>query len=256
MVPQEIRQRVHNEIKRCIDVASSYYGREFNIPSYDFNLKGTTGGRAWPTENRMEFNATFLLNHTEEYIARTVPHEVAHIIDRAVYGYEYTRRGKVIRHGTNWKSVMRVLGVKDLTRCHSYDVTPAQQKVKSKFHYKCKGCGADLYLGPVRHRKHKNNKYWHSKCGKHSGELVFVGSLGQVTYSEARQGKKGKIPTAPKRTKPIDPNSKKAKAIRLYKWNTHLTPKDLVELFMSELNMSLAGARTYLNICRKEVKVI
>lgn len=248
IVSKEIEQRVRNEIQRCIDVAKKHYNREFAFPTYDFSVRGNTAGYARPSTNHLMFNAIFLNNHTDQFITRTVVHEVAHLIDRAVNGYEYTRSGKRIVHGNNWKNVMRVLGAKDITRCHNYDTSKSQTKVKNKFHYQCQKCGAGIFLGPVRHRnQQQRSQYRHARCG---GSLDFVKKLGQVTYHEARNGKKEQHP---KQTKQPKSNSKKAQALLLYKLNSHISTKAMIQLFMSELNMTVAGARTYVSNCRNEI---
>lgn len=94
-------------------------------------------------------NADFLENETEDFLARTVPHELAHIIDEMLWGMQYTRNGRRILHGATWKKIMRDLDLDDSTY-HSYDVSKSS-RVRS-FIWKNRK-GEEMVLGPIRHKK-------------------------------------------------------------------------------------------------------
>ncbi len=83
----------------------SLYGRAFELPSIEWNLRGSFAGRADGRNNRMRLNPVLLCENTEDFIKQTVPHEVAHLANRTVHGPH------VRPHGPEWKSMMRALGL-------------------------------------------------------------------------------------------------------------------------------------------------
>jgi SprT protein len=89
----------------------------------------------------------------------TIPHEVAHIFQRAVSPYERS-------HGPIWQSLMRKIGLQPI-RCHSYDTTVSARyesftyictcrkhhiskivhnKILKGKQYKCKSCKSYITL--------------------------------------------------------------------------------------------------------------
>ena len=107
----------------------SYYGDSpFKKVDYVFDLKGKTAGIANAGKNKIRYNLDIARENREHFLLSTVPHEVAHIIQRRLYPCSKP-------HGIEWRAVMRKLGISNPSRCHSYAVTPA--KIHKKFEYKC-----------------------------------------------------------------------------------------------------------------------
>lgn len=123
----------NEKIREGIALAEKHFGRSFPIPKIEFNLRGRAAGRAHYSENLIRLNTHLFRENENEFIARTVPHELAHLIAYQVFGREGTG------HGHNWRFVCRVLGMTDVTRCHHYkNVIPARiRKKMPRFAFLC-----------------------------------------------------------------------------------------------------------------------
>ena len=242
-----LHQRVLARITDCLELASKAYSVDFDFPTVDYNCRGNTAGKAYCLQNRVSFNRILFEENVDHFIQQTVAHEVAHIVTRIVYG------PRVRSHGREWKTVMMLFGI-PADRCHDYDTTNSQVKIKNKYEYVCKDCGHTLFLGPVRHRKAQrfammgSNAYCHPKCKyrANKGRLTFKQALGQVTYDEARSGKnnfrlnnKAKTPKTPRA------GSKAERALELVRIHYGHDRDAIVSLIIEKLNMSKAGATTY-----------
>ena len=106
------------KLKQTFDKAAFVFGRAFAIPRVTFDLRGKVAGTADCTTNHIRLNDVLLSENGGDFIEKTIPHEAAHLIARAIYG-----RG-IRSHGVEWKGVMRRLGLVP-TRCHTYDTTNA-----------------------------------------------------------------------------------------------------------------------------------
>lgn len=184
-VPAAVKARVEAKIAECLATANKHYkpSLPFKTPTIKYEVRGTVGGYAIPLDWKVDFNSVFLMENLDHFIDNTVPHEVAHLIDYAVHGVQRIGYGyKRSSHGGTWKSIMYLFGC-DPSRCHQYDTRNAQVKKKTKYHYICQGCKKDIFMGPVRHKKHKiTGGYFHCR----GSLLVYQKPMGQVTYSEAR----------------------------------------------------------------------
>ena len=60
-------------------------------------------------------------------------------------------------------------------------------------------------------------------------------------------------PVAPKATAGAKTGSKKDRTLAIYRNSTSLTRKYVIEMFVVELDMSLARASTYYAMCKKEL---
>ena len=111
--------------------ASEHFNIYGEMPEIRFNIKGNRiAGNANSGKNIIRYNMGIIEKNYEEFISRTVAHEVAHIIQHKIlYGSQ--------AHGTEWKRVMRFFGV-PAKRCHNYDVSevPSYRKAQ-KFSHTC-----------------------------------------------------------------------------------------------------------------------
>jgi len=120
-----------------------------------FNLRGQTAGMVRYRGGKIKdlrLNLDILNNpkHTDDFIAQTVPHEWAHVIQRVKHGHRDAYGRRIKPHGYEWKRIMRELGV-EVKRCHSYEVTKAR-KVRTVA-YQCDKCGKTHDFTLVRHNK-------------------------------------------------------------------------------------------------------
>jgi SprT protein len=150
-------------LKECLKVKANIYYKmalehytileEVKPLNFTFDLKGRTAGRAWYATNTIQINLQLARDNFNDFMEQTIPHEVAHIIARKVYGT------LIKPHGRQWKSVMLFFGCNP-ARCHDYD-TQAARKTKRYF-YNCE-CGKKLYL------KRKTAAYINNGNGNGSG---------------------------------------------------------------------------------------
>lgn len=200
-VTPQVKERVAKKVNECVNKANLYFGRTYTIPPIHYDVRGTNGG--YHQSGAVHFNPTLLMENVEIFMERTVPHEVAHHIDTLngdnarpvrdvnrvfndVMSGRRPRRAKRSIHGPSWEKICRIFGMTDIERCHKYDVSNAQVKIKNKFEYKCGGCSQAIFMSSVRHNKFRQGRstYWCSKCGRDRGSLTLVRNLGQKTHGE------------------------------------------------------------------------
>lgn len=94
----------------------------------EFGLCGLTAGTALYKRSGnhvIDLNIEGLQKFEHEMLNETIPHEIAHLVVRAVHGYR--KNGKKVQpHGKEFKAVCRVLGCSEETY-HSMDLTPARK---------------------------------------------------------------------------------------------------------------------------------
>jgi SprT protein len=124
-----------------------------------FDLKGAASGQAFRKNGQcvVRFNLAIAKENIEEFLVRTVPHELAHIL-------QFIHRPRVRPHGPEWQSFCRILIGKTIPRCHSYEVAHLKRKVeRKKYLYSC-GCRT-IHLSSVKHgRIQKGVRYSCVKC--------------------------------------------------------------------------------------------
>lgn len=122
LLSPELRTKVEAVIEASFKTCEKHYKQKFTRPEVRYNIRNTNGGEAWYQRNLIRLNLTFLVENEEKFLATTVPHEVAHLVARAVYTSKPHNGKKVRPHGSEWKEVMGVLGVEPKTK-HTYDIT-------------------------------------------------------------------------------------------------------------------------------------
>jgi SprT protein len=154
---QQLHALVENRITNLLEVAKSKFGIIMDKPTIVYNLKGTKAGTA-SIQNVIRLNPVLLEQNVDEFIQRTVAHELAHILSYKLYG--------TLAHDKYWKRVMVSFGVEP-SRCHSYDVSNVQRAKHIKtFIYKCK-CKEHI-ITSIRHNKIVKNGTKYSCCHCHT----------------------------------------------------------------------------------------
>lgn len=131
-----------------------------SAPDIRFDLRGRSAGQfRLDAQGRasIRYNPLLLSRYGEEFLRRTVPHEVAHYL-------AYRLHGRQIRpHGREWQALMRALGA-DPSRCHDYDVSDLCARRLRYFTYHC-GC-SEHRLSSIRHHKvSAGARYRCRRCG-------------------------------------------------------------------------------------------
>ena len=142
---EELKLKVESKILETLILAQEIYNREFEIPAIGYRDIGRVAGLAWLRENRVEFSKTLLLENADKFIARTVPHEIAHLICFKLYP-------GASGHGREWKSIMSRLGLEP-SRCHSYDTSSVSNTRPRPFVYVCRCVGHEFKLTRNIHNK-------------------------------------------------------------------------------------------------------
>lgn len=247
-----IQKRVNAKLAKGIKLAEASYKTKFNMPTVRYDVRGTTAGLAFPGRWLVRFNAVLLTENVEDFLGRTVPHELAHLLTDRLYpramntGVTYSggrfRRRKRSVHGWEWQSVMRTLGISDPTRCHNYDVTNARVK-KQRFQvmYRCTRCETVFPVGPKSHRRLQINpkSLWHRSC---KGALLVLATTTPVATMTAPKPQQSKVPAT---------GTKMERALALFRANPTEARLNMIEMFVRELGMTNAGASTYYYNCKK-----
>lgn len=255
IVTREIKDRVEAKLRESIALAESHYGQSFKFPSVIYTKRGRVAGtadiRAW----EVNFNATLLMENIEDFIARTVPHEMAHLIDYQLNpsNFEGGWGRKRSVHGPTWKRIMTIIGAEN-SRCHSYDTTNSRVKKgrQNKHVYVCKTCGKEMKLGAQRHRKMQTGtRYWMRGCGRHAG-YNYVGVEGAVRQPLPVAADRPTI-VPPANPTNVPTGSKLEKCRALYRDHRGASRQGMIELFMRHADCTKAGAATYYAKIKKEM---
>lgn len=137
----ELQKKIEDRIRECLDIAQKVYPKHAKkfakLPTIMYNIKNTFGGLAY-TGGDMDYtirlNLIFCFENEAEFIKQTVGHEAAHLICDRVFGTFKEVDGKRVKirpHGTEWKEVMKHLGLVP-HRTHVYDITSLDLQPKKR----------------------------------------------------------------------------------------------------------------------------
>ena len=131
-----LKAQVIKKIEWCIAKYKQEFVDEPKFPVVTYDLKGTTAGMAYSRANKIRLNLELLIKYKDDFINRTVVHEMAHIF----VDYYYNRKRGIYAtypkpHGKEWRDMMYQLEIKTVTRCHSYQVAPS--RTQRRFAYTC-----------------------------------------------------------------------------------------------------------------------
>jgi SprT protein len=154
---EQARQRTATLIAR----GQRLIGRALPLPKILFDLRGQTAGQVRIDargRGTIRYNLALLLRHGEEFLGRTVPHEVAHYVT-------FLQHGRGIRpHGPEWSQIVLALGG-DAERCHRYDTDGLRARNTRWFSYYCR-CG-EQRLSSIRHNRiARGTRYRCRLCGE------------------------------------------------------------------------------------------
>lgn len=140
-------QAVLEKVEYYLAKAVAAYDQGFEKPLVCFALTGSTAGyfkQLRDGSNMINFNRQLLEHNTADFINRTVPHEVAHMVAFQVFG------PGIRPHGDEWKAVMALFGADD-SRCHNYDLSKVKTRQYRRFTYQC-NCRSHQ-LTSIRHNR-------------------------------------------------------------------------------------------------------
>ena len=140
--------------------AESHFKLRLTEPEIRFDLRGRAAGMVLFRPGRVtviRYNHTLLNENGDAFIARTVPHEVSHLVARERYG-------PTIRpHGEEWREIMAFFGA-DTSRCHDFPVNAKNGRRMRYFDYRC-GCREHRLSAIRHHRSLEGTEYLCRRCG-------------------------------------------------------------------------------------------
>lgn len=161
MFETALQKEVERLTRQLLNSAGDHYGKNPGKVEIKFDLTGKAAGMAlFPhrATSIIRFNALLLIENREDFLKRTVPHEVAHVIARNIFGK------KIKPHGVEWKQVMKLFGA-EASRCHSYDVSRSTRRTLKRFSYHCE-CRTHE-LSSIRHNRVLQGQRYHCvKCSR------------------------------------------------------------------------------------------
>lgn len=133
-------------LERCAPLCAAH-GVALPDPLIRLDLRGEAAGQArWEANGRplLRYNLDIARRHEDDFLARTVPHEVAHLVTVACHG-------RTRPHGPEWRRVMAFLGVANPSRCHDYQLDESLVKRQRRWTYRC-DC-TNHQLSTTRHKR-------------------------------------------------------------------------------------------------------
>lgn len=259
MVSAELKAKVEARIRQDLVAIKARYGVDLPMPKITYDLTGTTAGKAYLYENRIQLNAGLLTRNVDAFIARTVPHEMAHLATQAIYPEAHQRQVSAFRstqkrkpHGAQWQEIMRAIGA-DATRCHSYDVSEVKRK-RATYAYECV-CGKKYELSSKRHNMIAvhGRRYYHTKCPI-SGMNPITPVAATALKVAASPAKSPKATTHKRSTRDVG-TGQGSKIDRCYGWYQHYVESGhdkatIINVFINEIGCTPAGAQTYFYKCK------
>lgn len=170
MTKKELIKMVEERVLELMVLANEKFNRDFPFPELKFTKTGRCAGTArLPAANIgthyprtklgwMNFNLEIMRNNLDEFLKRTVRHELAHLIDAYLYG-------RTKPHGRNWKAVMYALGDRNPTRCHEYNMDNVKvRRLKKRYIYACDCREHEITV--IRHKRARSGaqKYYCKTC--------------------------------------------------------------------------------------------
>jgi SprT protein len=161
-----MQAEIKEKVEKCIAIAEKFFNTSFIRPqSIIFKRNGTTAGWSNYGKKTLMFQLDLAENNSDHFLNQTVPHEVAHYVQRAVYGYG------VKPHGREWKYIMLSVFKIQPDRCHQYDTSVTKKRKVAKFTYTC-GCRTHQ-VSAVKHNRMLLNKARYI-CNRCEGSIRLV----------------------------------------------------------------------------------
>lgn len=142
IVIKEIYKNIEKWFDHCERAGLKLKDLELPVVKFDIQASRTNGilSYDWGLEDiDLRFNPETMKANFEAFLKQTVVHEVAHYCVLTLRGIQYSRGGRRISHGKDWKWMMSFFGL-EAKRCNSYENKPQDTKTRAKrktFMYKC-----------------------------------------------------------------------------------------------------------------------
>lgn len=152
-----LQREVESLTRQLLTAAGAHFKRDTGKVTVKFDLTGKAAGMAiFPLRSApiIRYNALLLTENRDDFLKRTVPHEVAHIVARRLFGK------KIRPHGPEWRQVMQLFGA-EASRCHNYDVSRSSRRTLKRYPYRC-DCRTHQ-LSSIRHNRVLQGQSYHCR---------------------------------------------------------------------------------------------
>jgi len=162
MCTDPLQRQVIEATRRFISLARTRYRIDIAPPQLRFDLRGRAAGmvvfyRGDPPTAAIRYNDRLLQENKQTFIQQTVPHEVAHLISRSLFGTS------IKPHGPEWRTVMTLFEA-DPSRCHNFSTEHIRTRRMKRFLYRC-DC-REHWLSTIRHHRNlRGTTYLCRACG-------------------------------------------------------------------------------------------
>lgn len=147
MTHAQLQDAARKETESVIRLAETLYRRKLGRPEIRFDMRGRTAGMVrFPRAGRpvIRYNPGLLQTEGDAFLKQVIPHEVAHLVAKALHG------NTIRPHGPEWRAIMVALGARP-ERCHDFDTSREPVRRLRRFDYHC-GCRTHL-LSSIRHKR-------------------------------------------------------------------------------------------------------
>lgn len=244
---QAIFTKFKKDVRTCIINANEVFGTTIDPNSVDvrFDIKGKAAGQAIRRGSKLtlRFNPEAIINFNHDTTTNTIPHEVAHLVC-------FVKPSLGRNHDRGWKAVCRRLGGDD-SRTHEMELTNGRDVYRYEYNVN----GTIVLAGPKHHKRIQAVEASMSTFSiKRTGERLnrdhYVRALVNGKPVETVNNSVESTPIQRAASNPSTHSrsrniTKRQQAEYISIKNPNASRQELIALFMSELNMSKAGASTY-----------
>lgn len=143
MNTQQARLKIEERVEECLQIGEKFFDIKIERPeSIILKSNGTKGGHSNYRKLELMFQIELFKNNVDHYLDDIIPHEVAHYVQRAYYGY-YRGGTKVQPHGREWKYIMQTVFGLEPNRTHSMDTSSIKKRRIERFEIIC-SCGVEM----------------------------------------------------------------------------------------------------------------
>lgn len=154
-----MKQKVEERVLEVLCKLERLYGVQVEFPRITYDIRGgSCFGRAWRGKPRIALNRTVMEAHFEDFVKKTVGHEVCHLVC-------FKKFPMAKPHGREWKRMMVDIGLAP-ERCGNYEVAKQIKVSRKPYVYKC-SCDTHYVGGLVQKKIFSGLKYRCRKCGEH-----------------------------------------------------------------------------------------
>jgi len=164
-----MKDTILQQVEECFVVAEKFFNKTFPRPTaIIFKRNGTTAGTCLVSNNQTIRELMFQLDlaeHNKNTYHQIVVHEMAHYIQRLVFG------SFVKSHGKEWKYIMKTVFNADPVRCHSYDTSVTKTKKQNTYQYTC-ACSNVFNIKTTTHNRIQESLKYQGSRSKPSYHVI------------------------------------------------------------------------------------